>query len=70
MRVTVFGAAGPTGQWACLLALAAGHEVRAVSRRDSRLALPVGGAWEQVRADAQSGAGSSREKPDSRRRPR
>lgn len=39
MRITVFGASGPTGQHLCQLALAAGHEVRAASRR------PQGSTW-------------------------
>lgn len=55
--VTVFGAAGPTGLQVCLIALAAGHRVRAVSRRADPLPLPPSANLVQVRADALSGQG-------------
>nr|WP_280720436.1 NAD(P)H-binding protein [Kocuria sp. JC486] len=55
--VTVFGAAGPTGLLVCLTALAAGHRVRAVSRRDDPLPLPGSDRLVQVRADAVTGTG-------------
>lgn len=51
MDVTVFGAAGPTGLWVCRLALAAGHRVTAVSRRDDPLPLPSQERLTTVRAD-------------------
>lgn len=54
--VTVFGAAGPTGLQVCLAALAAGHRVRAISRRTEPLPLP-GPNIAQMRADAVSGEG-------------
>lgn len=57
MRVTIFGAAGLTGLWACRLALDAGHSVVAVSRRADPLPLPPDENLRQVRADAQSGIG-------------
>ncbi|MFE5776375.1 NAD(P)-dependent oxidoreductase [Brachybacterium sp. NPDC056505] len=57
MDVTVLGAAGPTGLWIVREALRAGHDVRAVSRRDDPLPLPPHDRLTQVRADAQSGEG-------------
>lgn len=57
MDVVVFGAAGSTGQLICRDALAAGHRVRAVSRRSDPLALPSSEQLVQVRADAVSGEG-------------
>jgi nucleoside-diphosphate-sugar epimerase len=57
MNVVVFGATGATGLLLCRQALAAGHTVRAVSRRDSPLPLGARGAFSQVRADAVSGVG-------------
>lgn len=55
--VTVFGAAGPTGLQVCLAALAAGHRVRAVSRRTDPLPLPASDRLTQMRADAVTGHG-------------
>lgn len=57
MKVTIFGASGPTGLWVCLLALAAGHEVTGVSRHSQRLPVPKSARFRQVKADAQSGEG-------------
>lgn len=57
LAVTVFGAAGPTGLLVCLTALAAGHRVRAVSRRDDPLPLPPSDRLQQVTADAVTGSG-------------
>lgn len=57
LTVTVFGAAGPSGLQVCLTALAAGHRVRAVSRRDDPLPLPASENFVQITADAASGAG-------------
>lgn len=57
MRVTVFGATGPTGLKVCELALAAGHEVRATSRHSSALPLPEPDELSVVHADAVSGDG-------------
>lgn len=57
MRVTIFGAAGPTGVWLCLEALRAGHAVTAVSRRADPLPLPADPSLSLVRADAVSGEG-------------
>lgn len=55
MRVTVFGASGPTGQHLCQLTLAAGHEVRAASRRTEwATSSPTITA---VRADVSTGEG-------------
>lgn len=51
MDVVVFGAAGPTGLWVCREALAAGHRVRAVSRRADPLPLPADEKLTVVRAD-------------------
>lgn len=51
MDVVVFGAAGPTGLWVCREALAAGHRVRAVSRRADPLPLPEAEGLTVVRAD-------------------
>jgi putative NADH-flavin reductase len=55
MKVTVFGAAGPTGQWICRLAVAAGHQVTAVSRRPDP--LPTSERLSTTVADAMTGAG-------------
>lgn len=57
MKVTVFGASGPTGLWVCLLALAAGHEVTGVSRHSQPLPVPKSPRFRQAQADAQSGEG-------------
>lgn len=57
MIVTVFGANGPTGLWVVRLALHAGHQVRAVTRRSDPLPLPASPQWTQVHADAVTGAG-------------
>ncbi|WP_407068236.1 NAD(P)H-binding protein, partial [Lapillicoccus sp.] len=57
MDVVVFGAAGSTGRLLCRDALAAGHQVRAVSRRSDPLGLPPSEQLVQVRADAVSGVG-------------
>lgn len=57
MIVTVFGATGPTGLRVCELASAAGHEVRATSRRGGTLAAPGLGTLPMVRADAATGEG-------------
>ncbi len=57
MVVTVFGATGPTGLKICELASAAGHTVRAVSRRDGPLPVSNPGTVSVVRADAVTGAG-------------
>ena len=57
MEIAIFGAAGPTGVWACQSALDAGHRVRAVSRRTDPLPLDPDPCLTQVRADAISGAG-------------
>jgi len=57
MLITVFGATGPTGTLACELALAAGHRVRAVSRRDGGFPLVATDALAVVRADAVTGEG-------------
>ncbi len=57
MDVVVFGAAGSTGRLICRDALAAGHQVRAVSRRLDPLGLPPSERLIQVRADAVSGVG-------------
>lgn len=57
MDVVVFGAAGSTGRLICRDAVAAGHRVRAVSRRSDPLALPTSEQLVQVRADAVSGEG-------------
>ena len=55
MRITVFGASGPTGQHLCRLALAAGHEVRAASRRTEWAASSP--AFTAIRADVSTGQG-------------
>ncbi|SMX70790.1 NAD(P)-dependent oxidoreductase [Brevibacterium linens] len=57
MDITVFGASGPTGLLVCEQALAAGHSVRAVSRRREPLPLPRHDDLEQVLADPGTGAG-------------
>lgn len=57
MLVTVFGATGPTGKLACELALDAGHQVRAVSRRNGAFPLVATNALAVVRADAVTGEG-------------
>lgn len=57
MIVTVFGANGPTGLWVTRLALQAGHQVRAVTRRADPLPLPTNAQWTQVQADAVTGEG-------------
>lgn len=57
MDITVFGASGPTGLLICQQAVAAGHSVRAVSRRRERLPLPRGTEVEQVLADPGTGDG-------------
>lgn len=57
MRVTILGAAGPTGLWTVREALRAGHTVRAVSRRSDPLPLPPDPHLTQVRADAETGEG-------------
>ena len=57
MLITIFGSAGPTGLELCRQALAAGHDVRAVSRRTDPLPLPESDRWEQVLADAVTGDG-------------
>lgn len=57
MDVVVFGAAGSTERLICRDALAAGHRVRAVSRRSDPLALPSSEKLVQIRADAVSGEG-------------
>lgn len=57
MDITVFGASGPTGLLICQQALAAGHSVRAVSRRRDRLPLPRSTALDQVLADPGTGQG-------------
>lgn len=54
MQITVFGATGPTGLWVCRLALAAGHRVRAVSRRPDPGPLPADENLTVVSADALS----------------
>ncbi|PWJ54162.1 Putative NADH-flavin reductase [Quadrisphaera granulorum] len=56
MRVTVFGASGPTGQLVCRLALEAGHEVRAASRRTDWPA-PASTSLTTVSADVSTGRG-------------
>jgi nucleoside-diphosphate-sugar epimerase len=57
MDVVVFGAAGATGLLTCRQALAAGHRVRAVSRRPDALPLPSNERLVQVRADVVTGSG-------------
>lgn len=57
MDITVFGATGPTGLLVCKQTLAAGHSVRAVSRRVDRLPLPRHDDLEQVLADPGTGDG-------------
>ncbi|SMX66665.1 Putative NADH-flavin reductase [Brevibacterium iodinum ATCC 49514] len=57
MKVTVFGATGPTGLWICNLALAAGHNVTAVSRRPDPLLLPSSERISITVADAITGTG-------------
>lgn len=57
MRITVFGAAGPTGLWTCREALRAGHSVTAVSRRSDPLPLPANDRLTVARADAHNGEG-------------
>lgn len=57
MRFTIFGAAGPTGLWACTEALRNGHEVTAVSRRRDPLPLSPDERLTVKQADAQSGDG-------------
>lgn len=58
MDVVVFGATGPTGVLLCQQALAAGHSVRAVSRRAGPLPISDSGLT-PIRADAGSGEGVS-----------
>lgn len=57
MRITIFGAAGPTGLWTCNEALRAGHSVTAISRRSDPLPLPANDRLTVARADAHSGEG-------------
>ncbi|MFT4294428.1 MAG: NAD(P)H-binding protein [Micropruina sp.] len=57
MRVTIVGAAGPTGLWLCREALRAGHAVTAVSRRPDPLPLEPHPELTLVQADALSGDG-------------
>jgi putative NADH-flavin reductase len=51
MKLTVFGATGATGTQVTEQALAAGHEVTAVVRRQSRLAIPAHPLLRVVTAD-------------------
>lgn len=57
MRVTIVGAAGPTGLWLCREALRAGHTVTAVSRRPDPLPLDPRPELSVAQADALSGNG-------------
>lgn len=57
MDIVVFGASGPTGLLICRQAIAAGHSVRAVSRRTDPLPLPSSTELEQVLADPGTGHG-------------
>lgn len=57
MRVTIFGATGPTGSWLCKEALSGGHDVTAVTRRTGPSPLDSEPALSVVHADAASGAG-------------
>ena len=65
MRISVFGAAGPTGLWVCREALRSGHTVTAVSRRDDPLPLPDDPGLNTVRADAVAGTGVAEAVADS-----
>lgn len=56
MEIVVFGATGPTGLLVCRQALAAGHRVRAVTRRTDPFPV-TDPALTVVRADAVSGEG-------------
>ena len=55
MNIAVFGANGPTGQLLCLQALAAGHHVKAASRRADAFAVAYPN-FQPVRADVASSA--------------
>lgn len=57
MDVVVVGATGSTGLEVCRLALAAGHNVRAISRHGNTLPLPPSDALRVVYADAVTGEG-------------
>ena len=57
MRVTIVGAAGPTGLWLCREALRSGHTVTAVSRRPDPLPLDPHPQLFVAQADALSGDG-------------
>lgn len=57
MQVTIFGATGPTGRLLCHEAVAAGHQVRAVSRQPGPSLIGTEPAMTIVHADAATGRG-------------
>jgi nucleoside-diphosphate-sugar epimerase len=56
MKIAVFGATGPTGQLVCTQALAQGHQVNAVTRRDGPFPI-TDAALTPVRASVTTGEG-------------
>lgn len=56
MKIAVFGSTGPTGQLVCRLALAGGHQVNAVTRREGPFPI-ADAALNPVRASVTTGDG-------------